>query len=58
MATHYLGTYFDRNLLMFTISLSVGPLQAFPTKSNSWVGSWLYQQTLDEAGKACQGQTL
>ncbi len=25
---------------------------------HSWVGSWPYPQTLDKAGKACQGQTL
>jgi hypothetical protein len=25
---------------------------------HSWVGSWPYLQRLDDAGKACQGQTL
>jgi hypothetical protein len=25
---------------------------------HSWVGSWPHPQTLDLAGKACQGQTL
>ncbi len=32
------------------------PQRGVPERGFTWVGSWPYPQTLDEAGKACQGQ--
>ncbi len=43
-----------RNLRFFVISQSVCPWQVL----HSRVGTQPYPQTLDQAGKACQGQTL
>jgi hypothetical protein len=47
----YYKTFYDRNLRIFVIGLSVCPLQAFQVL-NSRVGFWPYPQTLGLAGKA------
>ncbi len=57
----YQEPFYGCNLQMFVISQSVCPWQAFPAQFNvcgQGQGLRPYLQTLDQAGEACQGQTL
>ncbi len=51
-------TFYGCRLRIFVISQSICPWQAFPAQFNVCGLSQPYLQTLDQARKVCQGQTL